>query len=71
MLIVRAPQGYISNLTHVGRKSLLVLFINARPVECAQLKRAVEAMYTAQNPKATKPFLFMVGDVTLAYITPL
>jgi DNA mismatch repair protein MLH1 len=51
--------GFISNLTHVGRKSVLILFINGRPVEQGQLKRAMEAVYTSQNPKASKPWLFL------------
>eukprot|EP00775_Hariotina_reticulata_P009980 gene9981-10135_t len=51
--------GFVSNLTHVGRKSVLILFINGRPVEQGQLKRAIEAVYTAQNPKASKPWVFL------------
>lgn len=43
--------GYLSNVTYVGRRSTLVLFINGRPVEQGQLRRAIEAVYTAQNPK--------------------
>lgn len=52
-------QGYVSNLTYLGRKSVLVLFINGRPVEQGQLRRAIEAVYTAQNPKANKPWVFL------------
>jgi hypothetical protein len=40
--------GYASNLTYVGRRAVLILFINGRPVEQGQLKRAMEAMYVAQ-----------------------
>jgi len=52
-------EGYVSNLTHLGRRSVLVLFINGRPVEQGQLRRAIEAVYTAQNPKANKPWVFL------------
>lgn len=56
-------QGFISGLTYVGRKSHLLLFINGRPVECGQLKRSIEAQYLAHNPKASKPWLFMVSTM--------
>ena len=52
-------QGYVSNLTYIGRRSVLVLFINGRPVEQGQLRRAIEAVFTAQNPKANKPWVFL------------
>lgn len=51
--------GYISNLTHIGRRSVLLLFINGRPVDQSQLKRAIEALYVSQNPKANKPWVFL------------
>jgi DNA mismatch repair protein MLH1 len=51
--------GFISNLTHTGRRSTLILFINGRPVDQGQLKRAIEAVYVAQNPKANKPWVFL------------
>jgi DNA mismatch repair protein MLH1 len=52
-------EGFVSNLTHVGRRSTLILFINGRPVDQGQLKRAIEAVYVAQNPKANKPWVFL------------
>uniref|UniRef100_A0A383V9C2 DNA mismatch repair protein S5 domain-containing protein n=1 Tax=Tetradesmus obliquus TaxID=3088 RepID=A0A383V9C2_TETOB len=51
--------GFVSNLTHIGRRSTLILFINGRPVDQGQLKRALEAVYVAQNPKANKPWVFL------------
>lgn len=51
-------RGYISNLTYVGRRTTLILFINGRPVEHGQLKRGLEALYAAHNPKAGKPWVF-------------
>lgn len=43
----------------MGRRSMLILFINGRPVEQGQLRRAIEAVYTAHNPKANKPWVFL------------
>ena len=40
--------GYVSKLTYIGRRTVLILFINGRPVEQGQLKRAMEALYVAQ-----------------------
>ena len=34
-------------------------FISDRLVECAALKRAVEIVYAATLPKASKPFIYM------------
>jgi DNA mismatch repair ATPase MutL len=52
-------QGYVSNVTYIGRRSVLILFINGRPVEQGRLRRAIESVYTAQNPKANKPWVFL------------
>ena len=53
-------QGYISNADYNGKKTVLVLFINGRPVDCSPLKRALEATYAAILPKASKPWMFLV-----------
>ncbi|KAF8068255.1 Mlh1 [Scenedesmus sp. PABB004] len=54
-----AATGFCSALTHAGRRSALILFINGRPVEQGQLRRAIEGAYAAHNPKATKPWVFL------------
>jgi DNA mismatch repair protein MLH1 len=59
VLSLAVAQGYISNLTYMGRRSVLILFINGRPVDQGQLRRAIEAVFTAQNPKANKPWVFL------------
>lgn len=51
--------GLASALTYSGRRSALLLFINGRPVEQPQLKRALEGVYTALNPKAAKPWMYL------------
>ena len=50
----------MSSADYSGKRAVLVLFINGRPVECAPLKRALEATYAAVLPKAAKPFVFLV-----------
>ncbi|KAL0034722.1 hypothetical protein WJX77_003881 [Trebouxia sp. C0004] len=52
-------EGYVSNADFNGKKTMLVLFINGRPVDCSPLKRALEATYAAILPKAAKPWIFL------------
>ena len=61
-----STQGYVSNGDFSGKKTTIVLFINGRPVDCAPLKRALEATYAAFLPKAAKPFLFLARCSMLA-----
>ncbi|OMO78905.1 DNA mismatch repair protein [Corchorus olitorius] len=51
--------GFISNANYVAKKTTMVLFINDRLVECTALKRALEVVYAATLPKASKPFVYM------------
>ncbi|XP_042987165.1 DNA mismatch repair protein MLH1 isoform X2 [Carya illinoinensis] len=51
--------GFISNSNYVAKKIIMVLYINDRLVECTALKRAVEIVYAATLPKASKPFIYM------------
>lgn len=51
--------GYISNSNYLAKKITMVLFINGRLVECGALKRAIEIVYAATLPKASKPFIYM------------
>lgn len=51
--------GLISNSNYVAKKITMVLFINGRMVECSALKRAIEIVYAATLPKASKPFIYM------------
>ncbi|KAA6425958.1 MAG: DNA mismatch repair Mlh1-like [Trebouxia sp. A1-2] len=52
-------EGFVSNADFNGKKTMLVLFINGRPVDCSPLKRALEATYAAILPKAAKPWIFL------------
>ena len=61
LLTASALQGFVSNADYSGKKTVLVLFINGRPVDCSTLKRALEATYAAILPKAAKPWVFLVG----------
>ncbi|KAG8660821.1 DNA mismatch repair protein MLH1 [Manihot esculenta] len=51
--------GFISNSNYIAKKTTMVLFINDRLVECSALKRALEIVYAATLPKASKPFVYM------------
>ncbi|KAK4721542.1 hypothetical protein R3W88_011775 [Solanum pinnatisectum] len=51
--------GFISNSNYIAKKIIMVLFINDRLVDCGALKRAIEIVYTATLPKASKPFIYM------------
>ncbi|OVA20942.1 DNA mismatch repair protein [Macleaya cordata] len=51
--------GYISNSNYNAKKMTMVLFINDRLVDCTSLKRAIEVVYAATLPKASKPFIYM------------
>ncbi|ONK57686.1 uncharacterized protein A4U43_C09F3030 [Asparagus officinalis] len=51
--------GFISNSNYTAKKTTMVLFINDRLVECTTLKRAIEVVYGATLPKASKPFIYM------------
>lgn len=57
-------QGLISGANYSsGKKTVLVLFINGRCVECSQLRRSLEALYGTLLPKACRPWMFL--DVRL------
>ncbi|CAN1779589.1 DNA mismatch repair protein MLH1 [Linum perenne] len=51
--------GFISTSNYIAKKTTMVLFINDRLVECTPLKRALEIVYAATLPKASKPFIYM------------
>ncbi|KAL3513371.1 hypothetical protein ACH5RR_026088 [Cinchona calisaya] len=52
-------EGFISNSNYIAKKITMVLFINNRLVDCSALKRAIEIVYSATLPKASKPFIYM------------
>ncbi|KAI3767573.1 hypothetical protein L2E82_17796 [Cichorium intybus] len=52
-------EGFISDSNYTSKKTTMVLFINERLVECTALKRAIEIIYAATLPKASKPFIYM------------
>ncbi|XP_051123536.1 DNA mismatch repair protein MLH1 isoform X2 [Andrographis paniculata] len=51
--------GFISNSNYISKKTTMILFINDRLVECGSLKRAIEIVYAATLPKASKPFIYL------------
>ncbi|KXZ55311.1 hypothetical protein GPECTOR_3g445 [Gonium pectorale] len=57
-------EGLLSGANYVtGKKTVLVLFINGRCVECSPLRRCLEGLYASLLPKAARPWLFL--DVRL------
>lgn len=52
-------KGFISSSNYVAKKTTMVLFINDRLVECTAMKRAIEIVYAATLPQASKPFAYM------------
>eukprot|EP00963_Diacronema_lutheri_P000586 scaffold31_cov334-Pavlova_lutheri.AAC.54 len=53
-------EGYLSNANYLGKKTNFLLYINERVVECSPMKRALENVYSAVLPKASKPFIVLV-----------
>ncbi|XP_024542568.1 LOW QUALITY PROTEIN: DNA mismatch repair protein MLH1 [Selaginella moellendorffii] len=51
--------GYISSANYSAKRTTMILFINDRLVDCAPLKRAIEVVYAAVLPKASKPYIYM------------
>jgi len=53
--------GFITNGSYCVSKSssAFLLFINGRLVESAQLKKAVESVYSDMLPKGAKPFIYL------------
>lgn len=51
--------GFISSANYSAKKTTFVLFINDRLVECSALRKAIEVVYAAILPKASKPFVYM------------
>lgn len=49
----------VSTAGYHSRRTTFILFINHRLVECAPLRRACEAVYSAILPKAEKPFAYV------------
>ena len=49
----------VSTAGYHSRRTTFILFINDRLVECAPLRRACEAVYSAIFPKAEKPFAYL------------
>ncbi|CAN2389630.1 meiotic spindle midzone assembly, partial [Pristimantis euphronides] len=57
-------KGYITNANYSMKKCIFLLFINARLVESAALKKAIETVYAAYLPKNTHPFLYLSLEIS-------
>ncbi|XP_066440967.1 DNA mismatch repair protein Mlh1 isoform X3 [Eleutherodactylus coqui] len=56
-------KGYVTNANYSMKKCIFLLFINARLVESAALKKAIETVYAAYLPKNTHPFLYLSLEI--------
>jgi DNA mismatch repair protein MLH1 len=51
--------GYLSNANYSSKKSVCVIFINNRLVECNSLRKTIESVYAKYLPKHTHPFIYL------------
>ncbi|TPX58720.1 hypothetical protein PhCBS80983_g02957 [Powellomyces hirtus] len=56
-------EGYVSNANFNTKKMAFLLFINHRSVDSANLKRAIEAVYTEYLPRGTHPFVYLSVEI--------
>ncbi|QDZ22878.1 DNA mismatch repair protein MLH1 [Chloropicon primus] len=55
-----SAKGFASSANYTaGRRTVLVLFINGRLVECTPLKRSLETVYASILSKTSKPFFYV------------
>ncbi|XP_067929049.1 DNA mismatch repair protein Mlh1-like [Watersipora subatra] len=52
-------KGYITNANYSMKKGIFLLFINERLVECSQLYKAIDTVYSTYLPKGSSPFLYL------------
>lgn len=52
-------EAYVSSANFNMKKGIFVLFINGRLVDCAPLKRAIDAAFSVYLPKGTHPFAYL------------
>ncbi|KAL2653676.1 hypothetical protein R1flu_021804 [Riccia fluitans] len=65
---VFSMEGFISSANHSAKKTVMILFINDRLVECAPLRKAIEVVYATIVPKAAKPFLYFSIVLPAAHV---
>lgn len=61
-------RGLASGPEREHRKTVLVAFVNGRPVEWASLRRALEASYAAVVQKTVRPFVFLSVRVPATHV---
>lgn len=55
--------GFITNASYSARKTVFLLFINHRSVECNTLKSELESIYTDFLPNSGHPFIYMSLEI--------
>ncbi|CAH0559362.1 unnamed protein product [Brassicogethes aeneus] len=51
--------GFITNVNYSTKKFVFLLFINHRLVECTNLKKCIDQVYTTYLPKNMHPFVYL------------
>lgn len=51
--------GHITDVNYSIKKGIFLLFINHRAVESANLKKAIDSIYSLYLPKGSAPFLYL------------
>jgi DNA mismatch repair protein MLH1 len=57
--LVFSMTGLISNANYSSKKSVCILFINNRLVECHSIKRVIETVYSEVLPRHGHPFIYL------------
>jgi len=57
--IIFSCNGYISNPNYSNKKSICILFINHRLIECTAIKRVIDSIYSEILPKHSHPFIYL------------
>lgn len=52
-------EGLASSPAYAAKRGAFILFINGRLVDCAPLRRALEAVHSASAPKAERPWIYL------------
>ncbi|MES1917930.1 MAG: hypothetical protein MHM6MM_009627, partial [Cercozoa sp. M6MM] len=56
---VQTIEGLAVNAENGQRRSEFIFFINDRLVECAPIRRALEALYRGHLPRGKRPFVYL------------
>lgn len=61
-------EGLVSSANYIGKRTILLLFINHRSVESQVIRKAVERTYSPFLPKGGKPFVYLSLEIDPAQV---